>query len=154
MYFKKNKNAKYYNYNKLKMIQKIIKTNREWKKILTSLQYKISRKAGTEIAFTGEFLKNNEKGVYLCVACNNPLYSSETKFDSKTGWPSFYAPISKDSLIVIPEPKIGLNGAEVLCARCESHHGHVFFDGPKPTGLRFCMNSAILRFKKNKQIKA
>jgi len=130
------------------MIQKLIKTEIEWKKILNPPQYKILREGGTEKAFTGKLLDNKKEGIYSCVACNNPLYSSKTKFNSGNGWPSFSEPISKDSLIVKPEPVIGLDGAEVLCAKCEGHHGHVFFDGPKPTGLRFCMNSEILNFKK------
>ncbi|MBS3075913.1 peptide-methionine (R)-S-oxide reductase MsrB [Candidatus Pacearchaeota archaeon] len=126
------------------MIQKTIKTDSEWKKILNPLQYRILRKGGTEKAFTGSLLNNKEKGVYLCVACGNPLYSSETKYNSGTGWPSFFAPFSEDSLIIKPIPT-GIDGAEVLCAKCEGHHGHIFIDGPKPTGLRFCMNSVILK---------
>ena len=128
-------------------MEKIIKTDSEWKKILTSLQYEILREGGTELAFSGALLDNKEAGIYLCAACNNKLFSSETKFDSGTGWPSFFAPFSEESLLIKPNV-IEINGSEVLCAKCEGHHGHVFFDGPKPTGLRYCMNSATLKFKK------
>ena len=106
-------------------MQKLIKSNEEWKKILNPLQYKILREGGTEKAFTGELLNNKEEGIYSCAACGNELFSSETKYDSGTGWPSFYAPISEDSLIIKPLPS-GIDGAEVLCFRCEGHHGHVF----------------------------
>jgi peptide-methionine (R)-S-oxide reductase len=126
---------------------KIIKSKEEWKKSLTTIQYKILREEGTERAFTGELLNNKEKGIYSCIACDNELYSSEAKYDSGTGWPSFRAPISEDSILIKPSPR-GIDGSEVLCAKCEGHHGHVFTDGPKPTGLRFCMNSAVLKFRK------
>jgi methionine-R-sulfoxide reductase len=128
-------------------MEKLFKNNLEWKKILNPLQYKILREGGTEKAFTGKLLDNKENGIYSCIACNNPLYSSQTKYNSGTGWPSFFAPISKDSLFIKPI-QTGINGSEVLCAKCEGHHGHVFLDGPKPTGLRFCMNSEILKFEK------
>jgi peptide-methionine (R)-S-oxide reductase len=126
---------------------KILKTNEEWKKILTPIQYRILREGGTDIAFTGKLWDNKEKGTYSCVACGNKLYSSKTKFDSGTGWPSFYAPLSEDSIFIKPLPT-GIHGSEVICARCEGHHGHVFLDGPRPTGLRFCMNDSILKFEK------
>jgi peptide-methionine (R)-S-oxide reductase len=128
-------------------MEKLIKTNREWKKILNPLQFEILRNKGTERAFTGKLLNNKEKGIYKCIACRNPLYSSDSKFDSGTGWPSFFAPLSENSLIIKPL-KTGINESEVLCAKCEGHHGHVFTDGPSPTGLRFCMNSEILKFEK------
>jgi peptide-methionine (R)-S-oxide reductase len=128
-------------------MNKIIKTKEEWKKILTPLQYSILREGGTEMAFTGKLLDNKENGVYFCAACGNKLFSSKAKYNSGTGWPSFYAPLSEDSLIIKPLPT-GINGSEVLCAVCEGHHGHVFTDGPRQTGLRFCMNSVILKFQK------
>jgi len=128
-------------------MEKLIKTNEEWKKILNPLQFKILRQGGTERAFAGKLTDNKEKGVYSCAACGNNLYSSKAKFDSGTGWPSFYAPISRDSLIILPLPA-GINGSDVLCAKCEGHHGHVFTDGPAPTNLRFCMNSETLKFEK------
>lgn len=126
-------------------MEKTRKTDAEWKKILSPLQFEILRKAGTERAFTGPLLENKRKGIYACIACGNQLYSSKTKFDSGTGWPSFFAPISEESLYVKITP-YGLDGSEVLCARCEGHHGHVFTDGPRPTGLRYCMNSETLKF--------
>lgn len=128
-------------------MEKIIKTNEEWRKILTPIQYHILREGGTDMAFTGKLWDNKEKGIYSCIACGNKLFSSQTKFNSGTGWPSFYAPLSKDSVIIKPIPA-GISGSEVLCARCEGHHGHVFTDGPRPTGLRFCMNDSILKFQK------
>ena len=130
------------------MIQKLIKTDEEWGKILNHQQFLILREKGTEEAFSGSLLNNKEKGIYHCIACNNPLFSSESKFDSGTGWPSFSEPITKEAIIVQPYKGEGLSGAEVLCSKCEGHLGHVFEDGPLPTKLRFCMNSAVLTFKK------
>ena len=130
------------------MIQKILKPESEWKKILTPKQYNILREKGTELAFSGELLDKKDKGFYHCIACDNKLFSSETKFDSETGWPSFFAPFSDEAVIIKPYKGEGLDGAEVLCASCEGHLGHLFLDGPKLTGKRFCMNSAILTFKK------
>jgi len=130
-------------------MKKVIKPEQEWKMILTPIQYNILRQASTEKLGTGKLLDNKENGTYLCIACNNVLFDSITKYNSGTGWPSFFAPISKDSLIIKPLPT-GIDGSEVLCAKCEGHHGHVFLDGPKPTGLRFCMNSEVLKFKPDK----
>jgi peptide-methionine (R)-S-oxide reductase len=128
------------------MANKLIKTNEEWKKILTPLQFHILREKGTEMAFSDPDLKIDEIGAYFCIACDNKLFSSEAKYDSGTGWPSFSEPISNNSLIIKPYPGEGEDGAEVLCGRCEGHLGHVFLDGPEPAGKRFCMNGAVLKF--------
>jgi len=126
---------------------KTIKTNEEWRKLLTPIQYNILREAGTDRPFSGKLWNNKEKGTYSCVACGNQLFSSKAKFDSGTGWPSLFAPLSEESVLIKPIPS-GIDGSEVLCASCEGHHGHVFTDGPLPTGLRFCMNDSILKFQK------
>ena len=124
------------------MIEKFLKTNEEWEKILNPLQYKIMVEKGTEPPFDNEYDKFDEKGTYHCAACNLPLFKSEAKYDSGTGWPSFSEPIDEENVIRKPISDY----AEVLCARCELHLGHVFPDGPKPTRERFCMNSAVLKF--------
>jgi len=122
------------------------KTDAEWRKILTSEQYDILRRAGTEMAFTGKYWNNHAKGVYRCAACGNELFRSNTKFESGTGWPSFWAPIRKGAVATRTDTSFGESRTEVLCARCGGHLGHVFDDGPKPTGLRYCMNSAAMVF--------
>ena len=130
------------------VIEKIHKTDAEWKKILTPEQYHVLREKGTERAFTGALTNNHEKGIYLCAACDLDLFSSDAKFESGTGWPSFYQPIAPSHVETETDRSFFSVRTEVHCARCEGHLGHVFDDGPRPTGLRYCMNSVSLKFKK------
>ncbi|OGR87370.1 MAG: peptide-methionine (R)-S-oxide reductase [Elusimicrobia bacterium RIFCSPLOWO2_01_FULL_60_11] len=124
------------------------KSDAEWKKILSPEQYKVLRDKGTERAFSGKWWDNHEKGIYVCGACRLELFSSETKFESGTGWPSFWAPIASSSVATEEDNSFFSKRTEVLCPRCGGHLGHVFNDGPKPTGLRYCMNSVSLDFEK------
>ena len=129
-------------------MEKLIKSEDEWKKQLTSEQYHVTRKHGTERAFTGEYWKTKEPGTYQCVCCGQDLFSSETKFDSGTGWPSFFQPVAKEAVTEKDDRSWFMSRTEVLCSRCDAHLGHVFDDGPQPTGLRYCMNSAALSLRK------
>ena len=136
------------NQEKRTMAKKITKSESEWAACLTSDEYSILREKGTEIAFTGKYYKHKDDGKYVCAACGYELFSSNTKYDSGTGWPSFYAALEKDRILEKKDNTFGMVRTEILCARCESHLGHLFSDGPRPSGLRYCVNSISLDFKK------
>ena len=132
-------------------MKKVKKSLEEWKKELTPEQYKVLREKGTEVPFTGKLLHNKEKGIYLCGACGNELFSSETKFDSGSGWPSFWDVVSGGNIELKEDKTLGMKRVEVVCAKCGGHLGHLFEDGPKPTGKRYCINSAALKLKKKEK---
>lgn len=141
------KNAKV----EVNMKNKIIKSEEEWKSELTPEEYRVLREKGTERAFTGAYWNNHEEGVYLCAACGHELFKSETKFESGSGWPSFFAPLSQESVEEETDNTFGMQRTEVMCSRCGGHLGHVFNDGPKPTKMRYCINSVSLKFQKEKE---
>jgi len=134
-------------------IEKITKSKKEWKAQLSDLEYHVLREKGTERSFTGDLWDNKKEGLYTCAACSLPLFESDTKFVSGTGWPSFHSPIKEENIAEDVDYKVGYKRVEVLCARCNGHLGHVFPDGPEPTGLRYCINSVSLNFENSSDIK-
>jgi len=139
------------NHNGVNMDNKVVKTDEEWKKELTPEEYRILREKGTERAFTGKYWDHHEIGTYICAACGTELFESNTKFDSGCGWPSYFEPIDSNRIIYNDDSSFGMKRTEVICAKCDGHLGHVFDDGPPPTGLRYCINSGSMKFVKKEK---
>jgi len=129
-------------------VPKIVKSDSEWQQQLSPQEFEVTRLEGTERAFTGKYWNQHEDGLYRCVCCGTPLFNANTKFDSGTGWPSFWAPVAEENVVTIDDRTFGMRRTAVNCRRCDAHLGHVFEDGPEPSGLRYCMNSASLKFQK------
>jgi peptide-methionine (R)-S-oxide reductase len=129
-------------------VPRLIKTDAEWKQKLSPVSYQVTRHGGTERPYTGSTWNNHDHGIYRCICCDNAVFSSETKFESGTGWPSFWQPIAKENVLETSDESLGMSRTEIKCRECDAHLGHVFDDGPRPTGLRYCMNSAAMKFVK------